>query len=114
MDEAGGFAEAFITAYDALVLQGRPRRGRAPPGLGRERRSGFAPRSRSGVYVGAHVTAVTRTRAPRRHCATSGADEVISLEDVVSIVPVDVVLELVGAAHLTLAQSRLAPFRARS
>ena len=109
MNEAGGFAEAFITAYDALVLQGRLGFGErvlvsgAAGGVG-------AAAVQIGHLLGAHVIAVTRSRAHHQSLRDLGADDVILLEDVAHIDRVDVVLELVGAAHLQLAQNRLAPF----
>lgn len=109
MDQAGGFAEAFITAFDALVLQGRLREGDRLLISGANGGVGCAA-VQIGRLVGAHVTAVTRSRAHDQALRDLGADEVISLEDVVSVAPINVVLELVGAAHLTLVQSRLAPF----
>lgn len=109
MDEAGGFAEAFITAYDALVLQGRLSYGErllisgAAGGVG-------AAAVQIGHLLGAHVCAVTRTATHHQSLRDLGADEVMLLEDVAHVEPVDVVLELVGAAHLQLAQNRLSPF----
>lgn len=109
--EAGGFAETFITAHDALVAQGR-----------------IAPRERvliSGANggvgtaavqiahaLGAHVIAVTRTTQHHADLRALGADETIVVDDVASLPPVDLVLELVGAANLTNAQRVLGP-RAR-
>jgi NADPH:quinone reductase-like Zn-dependent oxidoreductase len=109
LDEAGGFAEAFITAYDALVLQGRLERGQRLLVSGASGGVGSAA-VQIGRLLGAHVTAVTRTPAHHQVLIELGADEVVSLEEVMKIAPVDVVLELVGAAHLSLAQDRLANF----
>jgi NADPH2:quinone reductase len=109
MNEAGGFAEAFITAYDALVSQGRLRsRDRllvsgAGGGVG-------SAAVQIGRLLGAHVTAVTRSFSHHQILRDLGANDVISLDEVTTIEPVDVVLELVGAAHLALAQDRLANF----
>ena len=109
MEEAGGFAEAFITAYDALVLQGRLGFGErllvsgAAGGVG-------AAAVQIGRLLGAHVTAVTRSSAHHQSLRDLGADDAVLLEDVAGIERVNVVLELVGAAHLQLAQNRLAPF----
>ena len=109
LDEAGGFAEAFITAYDALVLQGHLAPGQRLLVSGANGGVGSAA-VQIGRLLGAHVTAVTRTSAHHAELLALGADEVITLADVAKIAPVNVVLELVGAAHLSLAQSRLADF----
>ena len=107
-DEAGGFPEAFVTAFDALVRQGHLEAGHRLLVSGASGGVGVAA-VQIGKLLGAHVTAVTRTAAHHEPLIALGADEVISLPDVVRIAPVDVVLELVGAAHLTLALERLAP-----
>lgn len=107
--EAGGFAESFITAYDALVLQGQLREGERLLISGASGGVGSAA-VQIGRLRGAHVTAVTRGASHHQSLRALGADEVIPLEDVSNIAPVDVVLELVGAAHLSLAQGRLANF----
>ncbi len=109
LEEAGGFAEVFITAYDALVLQGHLAQGERLLVSGASGGVGSAAIQIARLR-GAHVTAVTRTPAHHAELLALGADQVIALEDVVNIDPVDVVLELVGAAHLSLAQSRLADF----
>jgi NADPH2:quinone reductase len=59
---------------------------------------------------GCHVTAVTRTSEHHERLRTFGADETITLDQVSTIQPVNVVLELVGASHFSLAQHVLAPF----
>ena len=94
-DEAGGFSEAFITAYDALVTQG-----------------GLAAGERvliSGAAGGVGA-AVTRTDEHHERLRGLGAHETITLEEVGSLAGIDVVLELLGAAHLNLAQRVLNPF----
>jgi NADPH:quinone reductase-like Zn-dependent oxidoreductase len=111
MDQAGGFPEAFITAFDALVLQGRLCAGERVLVSGASGGVGTAA-LQIAKLLGAHVTAVTRSDSHAEQLRQLGADDVISLEDVPAIEPVDVVVELVGAAHLSLAQNRLAP-RAR-
>ncbi len=111
MDQAGGFPEAFITAFDALVLQGRLVADERVLVSGASGGVGTAALQIATLF-GAHVTAVSRSDSHAEQLRQLGADEVISLEEVPSIDPVDVVVELVGAAHLSLAQNRLAP-RAR-
>lgn len=110
-DEAGGFAEAFATAHDALVTQGSLTSGErvlisgAAGGVG-------AAGVQLAHALGAHVTAVTRTKEHHEQLRALGADETITMSHVSEIDPVNVVLELVGAAHLDHAQGVLAP-RAR-
>lgn len=107
--EAGGFPEAFATAYDALVTQGGLRAGERCIVSGAAGGVGVA-----GVQIahalGAHVTAVTRSAEHHARLRALGADATILLDDVASIEPVDVVLELLGAAHLSRVQHRLARF----
>jgi NADPH:quinone reductase-like Zn-dependent oxidoreductase len=109
LDEAGGFAEAFVTAYDALVLQGHLERGQRLLVSGASGGVGSAA-VQIGRLLGARVTAVTRTLSHQKTLRELGADDVVTLEEVMKLEPVDVVLELVGAAHLALAQDRLANF----
>ena len=108
-NEAGGFAEAFTTAHDALVTQGQLESGARVLISGASGGVGTAA-VQIAHALGAYVIAVTRS--PDQHDAlrSLGADETIRLEDVTSLAPVDVVLELVGAKHLELAQQVLAPF----
>lgn len=109
LNEAGGFAEAFITAYDALVLQARVAPGDRLLVSGAAGGVGSAA-VQIGRFLGAHVTAVTRSPAHHHSLRDLGAHETIVLDEVARVAPVDVVLELVGAAHLSLAQDRLANF----
>ena len=108
-DEAGGFAEAFTTAHDALVTQGQVQSGDRVLISGAAGGVGTA-----GVQIahafGCHVTAVTRTNEHHQRLRAFGADDTITLDQVPSIEPVNVVLELVGASHFSLAQHVLAPF----
>ena len=101
-DQAGGFPEAFLTAYDALVTQADLRAGQRVLISGAAGGVGVA-----GVQIaralGAEVIAVTRTSDPHDQLLALGAHETITLEEVPSLRGVDVVLELVGAAHLSLA-----------
>jgi NADPH:quinone reductase-like Zn-dependent oxidoreductase len=107
--EAGGFAEAFTTAHDALVTQGQLSEGTRVLISGATGGVGTAA-IQIAHLLGAHVTAVTRTKEHHDVLRQLGADETIILDDVVDVEPVDLVLELVGAKHLLLAQQVLAPF----
>jgi hypothetical protein len=107
--EAGGFAEAFTTAFDALVLNAHIASNE------RVLISGAA----GGVGIAAiqivrafGATAVAVTRDDRHHAALRelGASECLTIDQVGTIDDVDVILELVGAAHLAGAQTKLRPF----
>jgi NADPH:quinone reductase-like Zn-dependent oxidoreductase len=110
-EAAGGFAEAFTTAYDALITQAGLQAGERVVISGAAGGVGLA-----GVQIahawGAHVIAVTRDDEHHETLKLLGADETITLEQVGDVAPVNVILELIGAAHLSLAQRVLAP-RAR-
>jgi NADPH:quinone reductase-like Zn-dependent oxidoreductase len=110
-DEAGGFAETFTTAHDALVSQGHLRTGERVLISGGAGGVGSAA-IQIAHSLGAQVTAVTRTAEHHEQLRALGADVTITTDEIPSIEPVDVVLELVGAANLSLAQTVLAP-RAR-
>jgi NADPH:quinone reductase-like Zn-dependent oxidoreductase len=109
--EAGGFPEAFTTAYDALVTQGHLQAGDRLLVSGAAGGVGAA-----GVQIahalGAEVVAVTRNDEHHDALRALGANEAITLDEVSSIERVDVVLELLGAANLSVAQGILRP-RAR-
>ena len=106
--EAGGFAEAFTTAHDALSTQARLSAGERVLISGAAGGVGMA-----GVQIahalGAHVTAVTRDARHHEPLRRLGADETITIEQFEGLELVDVVLELVGAAHLSAAWTHLAP-----
>jgi len=106
--EAGGFPEAFTTAFDALVTQGRLQSGERALVSGAAGGVGSA-----GVQIahalGAEVVAVTRNDEHHGALRALGADETITLDEVGSLEPVDVVLELLGAANLSAAQRVLRP-----
>ena len=108
-DQAGGFPEAFTTAHDALVTQGRLGAGERVLISGAAGGVGVA-----GVQIAhaldAHVIAVTRTNEHHERLRECGADETVTLDAVGAVGRVDVVLELVGAAHLGVAQGLLNPF----
>lgn len=107
--EAGGFAEAFTTAHDALVSQAGLRASERVLISGASGGVGVAA-VQIAHALGAHVTAVTRTSEHHHRLASLGADETITSDEVAEIEPVDVVLELVGAANLAQAQRVLAAF----
>ena len=106
--EAGGFPEAFTTAYDALVTQGHLQAGDRLLVSGAAGGVGAA-----GVQIahalGAEVVAVTRNDEHHDALRALGANEAITLDQVSSIERVDVVLELLGAANLSVAQGILRP-----
>jgi NADPH2:quinone reductase len=108
-ERAGGFPEAFTTAYDALVTQGQLGAGQRALISGAAGGVGVA-----GVQIahalGAEVIAVTRTTEHHDKLTALGADFTITLDEVDSLRDVDVVLELLGAAHLASAQHVLSPF----
>ncbi|HUX05110.1 MAG TPA: zinc-binding dehydrogenase [Acidimicrobiales bacterium] len=106
--EAGGFAEAFCTAHDALLTQAHLDRAQRVLISGASGGVGVAA-VQIARATGAHVTAVTRTSEHHEDLRTLGADQTITIDQVGDIDPVDVVLELVGAAHLTRAMDVLAP-----
>ncbi|HTT59228.1 MAG TPA: zinc-binding dehydrogenase [Acidimicrobiales bacterium] len=101
-DEAGGFAEAFATANDALVSQAQVREGERVLVSGAAGGVGVAA-VQIAHALGAQVVAVTRDGQFHQRLRELGADETITLDEVTSIDGVDVVIELVGAAHLTRA-----------
>lgn len=109
--EAGGFGEAFTTAYDALIITGSLREGERVLVSGAAGGVGVAA-VQIAHHHGAHVIAVTRDRVHHDELHALGADETITMDHVEGIQGVDVVLELIGAAHLTMAMGKLNP-RAR-
>ncbi len=108
-DQAGGFPEAFTTAHDALVTQAHLAAGERVLISGATGGVGVA-----GVQIahalGAHVIAVTRTSEHHERLRECGAEQTVTLDQVAEVARVDVVLELVGAAHLSVAQGLLNPF----
>lgn len=108
---AGGFAEACTTAYDALVLQAGLRAGERVAISGAAGGVGVAA-VQLAAALGATVVAVTRDETHHAALRELGASECATIETVTQCAPVNVILELVGAAHLGVAQRILAP-RAR-
>lgn len=106
--EAGGFAEAFTTAYDALVRQANLQPGERVAVSGAAGGVGVAA-IQIARALGAHVTAVTRDTHHHAELQRLGANECVTLDAVGDIEPVHVILELVGAAHLSVAQRRVMP-----
>jgi NADPH:quinone reductase-like Zn-dependent oxidoreductase len=107
--EAGGFAEAFSTAYDALVTQGHLAGGQRVLISGAAGGVGVAA-VQVARALGAHVIAATRDDQFHERLRELGAAETITLEEVTSLEGVDVVLELLGAAHLSRAFEVLNPY----
>ncbi|HUY42433.1 MAG TPA: zinc-binding dehydrogenase [Acidimicrobiales bacterium] len=107
--EAGGFAEAFATAHDALVTQGELRAGQRVAISGAAGGVGVAA-VQIAHALGATVIAVTRDTTQHERLRALGAQETVTVDELDALAPVDLVLELVGAAHLSRVFSRLAPF----
>ncbi len=97
--EAGGFAEAYVTAYDAIVTRGGLRSGEHLLVTGAAGGVGTAA-VQLGAALGAEVTASVRSAARRPAVRALGAARAIDPVEVKSHGPYDVVLELVGAASL--------------
>jgi NADPH2:quinone reductase len=107
--EAGGFAEAFSTAYDALVTQGHLAAGQRVLISGAAGGVGVAA-VQIARSLGAHAVAVTRDDQFHEQLRELGAEETVTLEDVWNLEGVDVVLELLGAAHLNRALEIVNPY----
>jgi NADPH:quinone reductase-like Zn-dependent oxidoreductase len=97
--EAGGFSEAFWTAYDALFTQCGLAAGARVLVTGAAGGVGVAG-VQLAATTGAHVVASVRHAAVRDGVVALGAAEAIAPDDVAEHGPYDVVLELVGAASL--------------
>jgi NADPH:quinone reductase-like Zn-dependent oxidoreductase len=108
-ERAGGFPEAFTTAYDALVTQGQLTSGQRVLISGAAGGVGVAA-VQIAHALGAEVIAVTRTSEHHQGLSALGATSTITLDDVGSVKNVDLILELLGAAHLSEAQYALNPF----
>ncbi len=98
--EAGGFPEAFSTAYDALFTQAGLQMGERVLVSGAAGGVGTAG-VQLAAEAGAIVTASVRNPDHRDAVAAFGAHAVIAPGDEGDAGPYDVVLELVGQASLT-------------
>ena len=105
--EAGGFMEAYATAYDALFGQAGLTLGDRVLVTGAAGGVGTAA-VQLAAAAGARVVASVRDRAQHEAVAALGAAEVVEPGDVAAHGPYDVVLELVGAASLPSALDALA------
>jgi NADPH:quinone reductase len=107
MVDAGGFTEAFATAYDALFSQGGLTIGDRVLVTGAAGGVGTAA-VQLAVATGAHVFASVRDEPIRDRVARLGAVGVAP-EETAAHGPYDVVLELVGGPNLAAALASLAP-----
>lgn len=97
--EAGGFPEAFLTAYDALFTQGGVTIGDRVLVHGAAGGVGSAG-VQLAAAAGAHVTASVRNDRLWDAVARLGAAEVVAHDDFAERGPFDVVLELVGGSNM--------------
>ena len=104
---AGGFAEAFSTAHDALITQARLQSGDRVLITGGAGGVGTAA-VQIAANLGATVVASVRSLDLHGEVAALGANTVIVPDDVGHFGPYDVVLELVGAPSLEVALANLA------
>ncbi len=95
---AGGFVEAFATAYDAVFTQGELRSGERLLVSGAAGGVGTAA-VQLGIAAGATVTASVRAEALRDGVTALGAT-VCAPGDIGAHGPYDAILELVGAPNL--------------
>ncbi len=98
-DRAGGFPEAFSTAYDALFTQARLAAGDRVLISGAAGGVGTAAVQLAHA-VGAHVVASVRSEARRADVTALGADRVVDPDGVGEHGPYDVSLELVGGPNV--------------
>jgi NADPH:quinone reductase len=96
--DAGGFAEAFMTAYDAVFGQGGLRAGDRLLVHGAAGGVGSAA-VQLGATAGARVTATVRSAGRRAAVAELGAERVLGPDEFTGHGPYDVILELVGAPN---------------
>ncbi len=107
--EAGGFTEAFTTAYDALSTQAGVQMGERVLVSGAAGGVGTAG-VQLAAAAGAHVTATVRNAGHHDAVRALGADVVIAPGEEGDHGPYDVVLELVGQASLGAVLPYLAPW----
>lgn len=105
--QAGGFCEAYCTAFDALFRQCGLVMGERVLVTGAAGGVGIAG-VQLAAATGARVVASVRDRARHEQVMALGADEVVVPDDVAGHGPYDVVLELVGHASLPTALGALA------
>jgi NADPH2:quinone reductase len=105
--DAGGFMEAYATAYDALFGQAGLTLGDRVLVTGAAGGVGTAA-VQLAALAGARVVASVRDRAQHEAVAALGAAVVVEPGGVGAAGPYDVVLELVGAASLPAALDALA------
>lgn len=105
--EAGGFMEAFATAFDALFGQAHLTLGERVLVSGAAGGVGSAG-VQLAALAGAHVVASVRDRARHDAVTALGAAEVVTPDQAAAGGPYDVVLELVGAPSLPAALEALA------
>jgi NADPH:quinone reductase-like Zn-dependent oxidoreductase len=106
--EAGGFPEAFSTAYDALFTQAGMQMGERVLVSGAAGGVGTAG-VQLAAATGARVTATVRNEAHHAAVRKLGAEVILPGEEG-EHGPYDVVLELVGQASLTEVLPNLAPW----
>ena len=94
---AGGFPEAFMTAYDAIFGQGGLQAGETLLVHGAAGGVGTAA-VQLGAAAGARVVATVRNPGNRDAVAALGADQVVAAEGFAEHGPFDVIIELVGRA----------------
>ncbi len=107
--EAGGFPEAFATAYDALFGQAGLQMGERVLVSGAAGGVGTAG-VQLAAAAGAHVTATVRNEGHHEAVRALGADVVIAPGAEGGHGPYDVVLELVGQASMTSVLPHMAPW----
>jgi NADPH:quinone reductase-like Zn-dependent oxidoreductase len=107
--EAGGFPEAFTTAYDALFRQAQLRMGERVLVSGAAGGVGTAG-VQLAAAAGAVVIATVRDPARRADVAALGASAAIAPGEEAGHGPYDVVLELVGAPSLESVLPHLGPW----